>query len=186
MMKLRSFCEFNALRKNQLLMYYDELSPMMADVVSVMTNNKYRDYYFMPQFEVGQRELVDAHHYTYALDMYGMMQADGTAKEATDLRSRIQAVNQFLLDKVYFSTNRSNDYDKMLSTKEFTAQKKIYAFYMTHFMNPQFFDAFCGYVCTCVRVCACARVRVCVCACVCARAGVCVLLPWPIPDQTLT
>ena len=49
MMKLRSFAEFNALRKNQLLMFYDDLSPMMADVVGAMTQDKYRDYYFMPQ-----------------------------------------------------------------------------------------------------------------------------------------
>ena len=36
------------------------------------TSTKYRDYYFMAQFEIGQRELVDIHHYTYELDMQSM------------------------------------------------------------------------------------------------------------------
>lgn len=69
MLTLTSFCEFNALRKNQLLAFYDaeELQPLFRRCKSVAPTNKYRDYYFMGQFEVGQPELVDLHHYTYLL-----------------------------------------------------------------------------------------------------------------------
>ena len=28
-------------------------------------STKYRDYYFLPQYEAGQPELVQLHHYTY-------------------------------------------------------------------------------------------------------------------------
>ena len=69
MLTLTSFCEFNALRKNQLLAFYgaEELQPLFRRCRSVLNTNKYRDYYFMAQFEVGQPELVDLHHYTYLL-----------------------------------------------------------------------------------------------------------------------
>lgn len=51
--QLRSFCEFNALRKNQLLASYDELRQhFAASVGACRTTNQYRDYYFMAQFEV--------------------------------------------------------------------------------------------------------------------------------------
>lgn len=72
---LNAFCEFNALRKNQLLAFYAELQPILQPIISASnrrearaeagapaTTTKYRDYYFMAQFEVGQPELVDLHH----------------------------------------------------------------------------------------------------------------------------
>ena len=60
---LNAFCEFNSLRKNQLLAFYSELKPILASAGGRRhTTTKYRDYYFMAQYEVGQPELVDLHH----------------------------------------------------------------------------------------------------------------------------
>ena len=101
--KLRSFCEFNALRKNQLLAFYDDLRPIVGTLlrkrgVSPSPTNKYRDYYFMPQFEIAQQELVDLHHYTYELDMHGesrelsTAQPRGVAGMAQSFRSAVQCI----------------------------------------------------------------------------------------------
>lgn len=78
MKKILCFSEFNALRKNQLLAFYELLKPTIKKPYTKMT--KYRDYYFMPQFEIGQQELVDLHHYTYEIDLHSMMgkRADST------------------------------------------------------------------------------------------------------------
>ena len=87
MIQLKSFAEFNALRKNQLLSFY----PNIKQILDLMGGSqggcsledaskrvtKYRDYYFMPQFEVGQRELVDLHHYTYDVDMCAILHKSG-------------------------------------------------------------------------------------------------------------
>ena len=70
--KLASFSEFNALRKNQLLAFYADVESLLQEGMKRSTSTKYRDYYFMAQFEIGQRELVDIHHYTYELDMQSM------------------------------------------------------------------------------------------------------------------
>ena len=54
MYQLRSFSDFNSLRKNQLLAFYDTLVSMISreKLMSALRTNKFRDYYFMPQFEV--------------------------------------------------------------------------------------------------------------------------------------
>ena len=93
MMHLTSFCEFNALRKNQLLRFHAQLQPMLSATACIKAapTTKYRDYYFMPQFEVGQQELVDCHHYTYLLELSSMISG------GIDLVNR---VNQFLVDQL--------------------------------------------------------------------------------------
>ena len=78
-MRLRSFCDWVSLRKNQLLRFYDDIAPIIAPSADALANaptSKYRDYYFMPQFEVGQQELVDVHHYLYLVDMFAMLAID--------------------------------------------------------------------------------------------------------------
>ena len=53
MRKCPSFCYFNALRKNILIEFYDDIKHLISlDKISDAT--KYKDYYFMPQFEIGQ------------------------------------------------------------------------------------------------------------------------------------
>ena len=75
LIQLRSFAEFNSLRKNQLLTFYPKIKPILAafSQEGERSTTKFRDYYFMPQFEVGQPELVDLHHYTYDIDMCAML-----------------------------------------------------------------------------------------------------------------
>jgi hypothetical protein len=100
--------------------------------------NKYRDYYFMPQFEVGQQELVDVHHYTYIIDK-GAMGGGGEEEQAM-----VQRVNQFLANHIYFSTQKRNDYDKFLTAAEFRSSRRHFAFFQNKFMSTEFLDEFIG------------------------------------------
>ena len=51
-----SFSEFNALRKNQLLAHYEAIRGHVSQCIAApRTTNKYRDYYFIAQFEIGQQ-----------------------------------------------------------------------------------------------------------------------------------
>ena len=62
---------------------------------------KYRDYYFIAQFEVGQKELADIHEYTYLIDMASMMkQVEPKSMLA------IQEVNKSFLPQMMFSTQK--------------------------------------------------------------------------------
>ena len=64
------------------LAFYDQLGPIMGDFSRACGGfNKYRDYYFMGQYEIGQRELIDVHHHTYLVDMCAML-AEGGSKAA--------------------------------------------------------------------------------------------------------
>eukprot|EP01043_Picozoa_sp_COSAG02_P023858 COSAG02_NODE_1285_length_13457_cov_11.145606_9_plen_1761_part_00 len=132
MLTLRSFCEFNSLRKNQLLAFYEleELQPLFRACKDVAPENKYRDYYFMGQFEVGQPELVDLHHYTYLLDMCSIKST--TRSEGLDL---VQRVNAHLADHIYFSTQKRSSYDKFLTPDEFRASRRYYDFFLSNFMS---------------------------------------------------
>ena len=150
---LGSFCEFNALRKNQLLAFYQELKPMLdagrsgsagaAAAATAATTTKYRDYYFMAQFEVGQRELVDLHHYTYEVDLCAL---DPRKLAASDgkLVERVRSCNKLLAKHVLFSTQRTPDYDKFMTQAQFEGSKKFFEFFLTSFMSPEWFKEFCG------------------------------------------
>jgi hypothetical protein len=135
MSSIKSFCEFNALRKNQLLAFYQELMDAGAGVgLAAASTNKFRDYYFMPQFEVGQKELVDVHHYTYLLDMCSLL--SGGSGQAD--KAMVERVNDKLADHIYWSTQKRSDYDKILSKEDFKASKKSYTFFKDHFMSIPF------------------------------------------------
>ena len=74
LIQLRSFAEFNSLRKNQLLTFYRKIKPILTSFGHLeRSTTKFRDYYFMPQYEVGQPELVDLHHYTYDIDICSIL-----------------------------------------------------------------------------------------------------------------
>lgn len=117
---LKSFCKFNALRKNQLLAFYEELKPVFLRAGTA--TNKYRDYYFGPQFDIGRQELIHLHQFTSEMDLQSIL---GKGAEKA-LSSKVQAVNQFFLsqDKILFSmTDHSNYYklmprDKLLANRE--------------------------------------------------------------------
>lgn len=136
--QLGCFAEFNALRKNQLLGHYEEIAPLVAATMkSQRTTNKYRDYYFMPMFEVGQRELIELHHYTYEIDMCALMDK----KPDKAMVARVRAVNAALAEKVLFSTSRTSDYDKLLSHAQFCASR-FYEDFLSSFMSIAFFEEY--------------------------------------------
>jgi len=61
------------LQKNQLLRFYDLLKPAVGGLCALLperakSTSEYCDYYFMPQYEVGQQELVDIHHFTFLIE----------------------------------------------------------------------------------------------------------------------
>lgn len=139
---LESFCEFNSLRKNQLLQFYDVIKPHLDDLVDLLPTfkkgTKYREYYFMPQYEVGQRELVNVHYYTYLVDFCSL-----SAKEA-EWTKRVQAINDILLDHIYYSTQKRHNYEKIMSTESFRKAKKTYRTFLENFMSHEFFASYIG------------------------------------------
>lgn len=141
MHNISSFAEFNSLRKNQLLGFQELLQPLLCQCRSLLNTvtSKYRDYYFMPQFEVGQIELVDAHYYTYLIDIISLLQNEkGPAQDI------VRQVNAFLAEKIYFSTQKSSTYEKMMSTADFLSSKNYVSFFLMHFMSVEFMKAFVG------------------------------------------
>eukprot|EP00977_Amphora_coffeiformis_P007408 scaffold1600_cov179-Amphora_coffeaeformis.AAC.23 len=140
MMGLESFCEFNALRKNQLLRFYDELRGSLSGCAETIMNGsppvtKYRDYYFMPQFEVGQQELVDVHYYTYLVDLFALVEL-GPAFE-----KRIHAVNDVLIEHIFFSTQQTRNYEKFSEIKN---QRKYLKLFRDTFLTADWFQNFVG------------------------------------------
>lgn len=139
MKKISGFNEFNSLRKNQLLAFYEDLRPVVSKRFT--GTNKYRDYYFMPQFEIGQRELVDLHHYTYDIDIHAMLDKKYADKS---LSKRINMVNQFLLRSINFSTQKVANYDKFMKPEELTRNKTYYPMLLDRFLSVEFFSKFGG------------------------------------------
>jgi hypothetical protein len=92
---------------------------------------------FMPQFEVGQQELIDIHHYTYLIDMCSL----GVMPEA--LGQLVNSMNEVLVQNIYFSTQNRNNYHKMVKTDQFI-NSKVYQFFLRHFMGVEWFDQYIG------------------------------------------
>jgi hypothetical protein len=92
----------------------------------------------MPQFEVGQQELVDIHYYTYLIDLCSMSNAD------PKLVKRIHEANEFLAEHIHFSTQKRNNYEKFLSTDQFRKTKKSYRFFLDEFMSTDYLSDFVG------------------------------------------
>ena len=139
MMEFWCFSEFNAWRKNQLLAFYDGIRNRIADLPSALARNKvtkYRDYYFMPQFEIGQRELIDLHHYTYVMDMISM----GVNKK--ELATMVADVNKHLVYHIYFSQNNRNNYHKMMKTDQFVNARKYMNVFLETFLTVSWFTEF--------------------------------------------
>lgn len=139
---VESFCEFNSLRKNQLLHFCEVLAPYLRDVVNTFATSqkttKYREYYFMGQYEIGQSELVDVHHYTYILDFVSL-----SGKEP-EWSKTVQKINEFFAEQMYWSTQKRHNYEKILSSDTFRKSKKSYRIYLETFMSPNFFRDYIG------------------------------------------
>eukprot|EP00980_Cylindrotheca_fusiformis_P003810 scaffold839_cov138-Cylindrotheca_fusiformis.AAC.5 len=92
----------------------------------------------MAQFEIGQQELVDLHHYTYLIDLSSLVDLDPS------LRQRIHAINSILADHTYFSTQKTANYEKIVSTDDFRRSKKHFKFFQSSFLSCDFMSDFIG------------------------------------------
>lgn len=143
--RMRCFADFNSLRKNQLLAFYAELRPFLAECVTARrSTTKYRDYYFMPQFEVGQSELVELHSYMYEVDMHALIGSGRGGAADAGVARRVTAVNTVLAEHVFYSTQRLDDYDKFMPTEKFRGSRSVYDYFVRHFMSAGYFSEFCG------------------------------------------
>eukprot|EP01094_Clydonella_sp_ATCC50884_P018479 TRINITY_DN341_c0_g1_i1.p1 TRINITY_DN341_c0_g1~~TRINITY_DN341_c0_g1_i1.p1 ORF type:complete len:2401 (-),score=1116.71 TRINITY_DN341_c0_g1_i1:178-7182(-) len=140
---LECFSEFNALRKNQLLAFYEVLrghlersGAITGDASAQLPCTKFRDYYYMAQFEAGQRELVDLHHYAYLVDMCALGVPTGP-----DAPRLVHRVNEALAEYLFFSTQRRTDYQKILPLRDFKATKH-YEYFLRTFMSVHFHHNF--------------------------------------------
>eukprot|EP00930_Biecheleria_cincta_P037281 TRINITY_DN25573_c0_g1_i1.p1 TRINITY_DN25573_c0_g1~~TRINITY_DN25573_c0_g1_i1.p1 ORF type:complete len:2388 (+),score=410.29 TRINITY_DN25573_c0_g1_i1:162-7325(+) len=139
--RLSSFCEFNSLRKNQLLAFYAQIqSHIKRRMGERGATNKYRDYYFMPQFEIGQQELIDIHHYTYDIDVHSML---GKKSASRSLSDTVRAINALLAKSIFWSTQRLADYNTFMKQSDFERSKYFDGF-LDDFMSAKFFSEFCG------------------------------------------
>ena len=93
----------------------------------------------MPQYEVGQRELVDIHHYTYLIDLCALME-----NVDSSLVTRVHAGNQYLVDHIFFSTQKQNNYEKLMSLDEFKRTKKLFKHFANRFMTIDWFYDYIG------------------------------------------
>lgn len=92
----------------------------------------------MPQFEVGQQELVDLHHYTYLMDQCSMGKATGKLAEI------VHDINNFLVTRIYFSTNHRNNYHKMMKTDQFVNTRRYMNAFRKNFLTVQWFSEYVG------------------------------------------
>ena len=145
--RLSSFCQFNSLRKNQLLAFYEDLRPLIHGCIVNKHNNegssppfnKFRDYYFMGQFEIGQQELVDIHHYTYLLDMCAL----SSSSMSQTNKNIVGQINRFLSEHILYSTQRRDNYDKLMTREEFRSNRN-FDYFEENFMSTSWLSNYIG------------------------------------------
>jgi hypothetical protein len=91
----------------------------------------------MAQFEVGQQELVDIHHYTYLMDMCMMNKAD-------KLADIVYTINKFLAQKIYFSMQGRNNYHKLMDLQDFVKARKYMNPFQQNFLTAEWFREYIG------------------------------------------
>ena len=93
---------------------------------------------FMPQFEVGQQELIDLHHYTYLMDLVSMGKITGP------LAQIVYDINSVLVNFINFSTQNRNSYHKMMDKEQFVKMKKYMNYFQENFLTVDWFTEFIG------------------------------------------
>ena len=93
----------------------------------------------MAQYEVGQQELVDVHHFTFLTDLCALVD-----NVDSSLLARVHTANQVLVDHIYYSMQRQNNYDKMMPIEEFKKSKKYSKTFLNRFMTSEWFFEYIG------------------------------------------
>lgn len=91
----------------------------------------------MAQFEVGQQELIDIHHYTYLMDLCMLSKAGGLADV-------VYKINKFFAQKIFFSTQSRNSYHKMMDLQTFTSARKYMNPFQQNFLTAEWFREYVG------------------------------------------
>ena len=92
---------------------------------------------FMAQFEVGQQELIDLHHYTYLMDICMM-------NKAGKLADIVYSINKFLLQHIYFSMQGRNNYHKLMDLHDFAQARKYINPFQQTFLTSDWFSEYIG------------------------------------------
>ena len=50
----------------------------------------------------------------------------------------VKKVNQFMVDHIYFSTQKRSNYDKMMSLEQFKTSKKYLGYFIDNFMSVEY------------------------------------------------
>jgi hypothetical protein len=138
--KYRDYCELTVLRSARDC---TRLNGTKSDFPSIIVFFFVKISYewpidFVPQFEVGQQELIDVHYYTYLIDMCSLGKAPG------ELAQIVQDVNSFLVNHIYFSTQNKNNYHKMMKQEVFVNTKRYMNAFQQTFLSVEWFSEYLG------------------------------------------
>lgn len=115
---------------DSFVLYTFVLTNLAADAALGITD-------FMPQFEVGQQELVDLHHFLYLVDLSSVMNVDAA------MVARLHQVNQLLVHETLHSTSKFANYEKLMDTAEVKRSKRLFKPFLNAFLA---IDYFCDFV----------------------------------------
>ena len=91
---------------------------------------------FMPQFEVGQQELVELHHFLFMVDLNAIADVD------VALVARLHEVNQILFQDTLYSTSKMANYEKLLEHADVKKSKKLFRPFLNTFLSIDFYHEF--------------------------------------------
>eukprot|EP00976_Prorocentrum_cordatum_P041466 841582-Prorocentrum_minimum.AAC.1 len=94
------------------------------------------------QFEIGQPELVQLHHYTYEIDIQSMLTSP--YRHCPELTERVHQVNRELAKEILFSTQNLGDYEKLMPLEKFMKKEAYYAPFLNGFMSTKYLNSFAG------------------------------------------
>ena len=122
-------CQWFITRSSTFVVFYSD-SVIPISLVSSLD--------FIPQFEVGQQELIDIHYYTYLIDLCSL------GKAPDRLAQIVYDVNSHLVNHIYFSTQNRNNYHKMISREQFVNTKRYMNEFKQNFLSVEWFSEYVG------------------------------------------
>lgn len=82
---------------------------------------------------MGQKELIDLHHYFFLVDYCALSEKDA------NWTKKVHAVNARLVEHVLYSFQQRHNYEKLLSLENFYKSKKAQRIFLESFMSTEYF-----------------------------------------------